>query len=331
MKTLSISVAAYNMEKLIRQNLDSFVHSPVCADVEVLVINDGSKDSTAQIVQEYAEKYPDTVKLINQPNAGPGSTVNRGMEHATGKYFRMVDADDWVGDGFAGYVNVLKNIDVDMVLTNYTMVDDKTGEQRLCKVNGIAPGRVFDFADVCENLFLEMHSTTFRTELLQQNQIHLFNGFYTDLQYLLFPAPYVQTIYYADCNVYMYRVSLSGQSMSAPSMQRNIAMHEAVLFSLTDLYEKLKTQNPRVAGYVCRKAVMMAGTQMGTLLSFAPSKARKADLFAFFEKLQQACPDVYARFKTFKTARVLRLCGGVLYTPVSRMHRKKIGLVASNG
>ena len=82
MKTLSISVAAYNMEKLIRQNLDSFVHSPVCADVEVLVINDGSKDSTAQIVQEYAEKYPDTVKLINQPNAGHGSTVNRGMEHA---------------------------------------------------------------------------------------------------------------------------------------------------------------------------------------------------------------------------------------------------------
>lgn len=90
MKTLSISVAAYNMEKLIRQNLDSFVNSSVCDDIEVLVVNDGSKDGTAQIAAEYEAKYPGVVKLINQENAGPGSTVNRGIEHASGRYFRMV-------------------------------------------------------------------------------------------------------------------------------------------------------------------------------------------------------------------------------------------------
>ena len=87
-KILSISVAAYNMEKFIRQNLDSFVHSAVAKDIEVLVIDDGSKDATAEIVREYERKYPDTVRLIQQENAGPGSTVNRGMDHATGKYGR---------------------------------------------------------------------------------------------------------------------------------------------------------------------------------------------------------------------------------------------------
>ena len=85
MKTLSISVAAYNMEKLIRQNLDSFVSSKYADEIEVLVIDDGSKDSTADIAREYEQKYPDTVRLITQDNSGPGSTVNRGMDNATGK------------------------------------------------------------------------------------------------------------------------------------------------------------------------------------------------------------------------------------------------------
>ncbi|MBP5288410.1 MAG: glycosyltransferase family 2 protein, partial [Clostridia bacterium] len=88
MKILSVSVAAYNMEKLIRQNLDSFVASRYRDEIEVLVIDDGSKDATPEIAREYEEKYPDTVRLIRQPNAGPGSTVNRGLENARGKYFR---------------------------------------------------------------------------------------------------------------------------------------------------------------------------------------------------------------------------------------------------
>lgn len=326
MKTLSISVAAYNMEKLIRQNLDSFVHSPVAEDVEVLVIDDGSKDTTAEIVREYEAQYPGVVRLIQQENAGPGSTVNRGMEHATGKYFRMVDADDWVGEDFAKYVNALKETDVDMVVTDYTCVDDKTGEREFHPAKGLPVGQELPFDSVCRGLALEMHAVTFRTEILQKNTIRVFNGFYTDIQYLLFPAPYVRTVLYVDANVYMYRVSLSGQSMAAPSLQRNIQMHDDMVFSIAALYERIKDEQPAIAAYVLAKLIYVSGTELGTWLTFAPDKEAKAKLFDYMERLRAASADAYAGFCRYKTVRMLKLFGGAFYPMISRMHRKRMGI-----
>ena len=326
MKILSVSVAAYNMEKLIRQNLDSFVASRYRDEIEVLVIDDGSKDATPEIAREYEEKYPDTVRLIRQPNAGPGSTVNRGLENARGKYFRMVDADDWVGDGFDEYVAFLKETDADMVVADYVMTDDKTGEQRKITVSGLPEKETVPFDSVCRDLELEMHAVTFKTALLRENGVRLFNGFYTDIQYLLFPAPFVRTAAYIHVPVYMYRVSFSGQSVSPASMQRNIQMHDDMLFSIAALYNRTAGDRPAVAAYILRKLVMITGTEMGTLLSFEPSAEHKKNLFDYIRRLKEACPDAYARFSEFKTARALRLCGGAFYPVLCRMHRRRLGL-----
>ena len=127
-KILSISVAAYNLESMIRQCLDSFVHPEILEKVEVLVTDDGSKDHTREIVKEYEEKYPGTFKLIAQKNAGPGSTVNSGIAHASGKYFRMVDGDDWVNTkDMPAYLDYLETHDTDMVCTSFCCVDNDTG------------------------------------------------------------------------------------------------------------------------------------------------------------------------------------------------------------
>ena len=64
--------------------------------VEILVVNDGSHDRTAQIAQEYQDKYPTIVKAVEKENGGHGDAVNCGLAHATGKYFKVVDSDDWV-------------------------------------------------------------------------------------------------------------------------------------------------------------------------------------------------------------------------------------------
>ena len=109
-KVLSISVAAYNVEKFIEQCLDSFIDPAILDRVEVLVTDDGSKDRTPEIVSAYEKKYPGTFRLISQKNAGPGSTVNSGIKHATGKYFRMVDGDDWVNTAQMGaFLDILEN------------------------------------------------------------------------------------------------------------------------------------------------------------------------------------------------------------------------------
>lgn len=75
-KVLSVSVAAYNVENFIVQCLDSFVDTEILDQIEVLVTDDGSTDSTREIVKKYQEQYPQTFRLICQKNAGPGSTVN---------------------------------------------------------------------------------------------------------------------------------------------------------------------------------------------------------------------------------------------------------------
>ena len=131
-KILSVSVAAYNLESMIRQCLDSFLDKDVLDRVEVLVTDDGSTDHTREIVAEYETKYPGSFKLIAQKNAGPGSTVNSGIAHATGKYFRMVDGDDWVNTSeMPAFLDYLESHDIDMVCTSYCCVDHETGKKKL--------------------------------------------------------------------------------------------------------------------------------------------------------------------------------------------------------
>lgn len=128
-KILTVTVPSYNVEKFLENTLDSFVDERVLDDIEVLIVDDGSKDKTAEIGRKYEEKYPDTFRVISKENGGHGSTINRGIGEAKGKYFKVVDGDDWVDqDGFAELIQRLKTCDADYVFTNYYEVNDVTGE-----------------------------------------------------------------------------------------------------------------------------------------------------------------------------------------------------------
>ena len=96
MKLLTITVPCYNSEKYMRKCIDSLL--PGGEDVEILIVDDGSTDKTAEIADEYAEKYPTIVKAIHKENGGHGSGVNTGIEKASGLFFKVVDSDDWVLD-----------------------------------------------------------------------------------------------------------------------------------------------------------------------------------------------------------------------------------------
>ena len=325
-KVLSISVAAYNVEKFINQCLDSFVASRLIDDVEVIVTDDGSKDNTADIVSTYCDKYPTSIILVKQENAGPGSTVNSGISVASGKYFRMVDGDDWVNtEDFTKLIEQLKNIDSDAVINNYVMVDNDTAEQVRCPVNNFESGVENKFADIADKLDIAMHNFIVKTEIMKRH-VKLLNGFYTDTQYLLFPTRYIKTLTYLDLDVYMYRVSLATQSMSITSLQRNIAQHDAVVDSLLSFYEDYIASDDldkRVEEYLRAKIVSIAGCELSTLLSFKANKERREDLYAFFDKISSMSPNVYNTFKKLKTVRVL-LLSQLFYRPVSFLHRKRV-------
>ncbi len=330
-KVLSVSVAAYNVQHFIRQNLDSFVESGVLEDVEILVTDDGSRDETPAIVAEYEAKFPGSIRLIRQENQGPGSTVRSGVRHAGGKYFRMVDGDDWVDPrAFAELVALLKETEADMVLCAYTKVDEKTGEKAPVPLNlpaGVECQTEVPFASVARELLLTMHQTVYKTSLMKRIGEQILNGFYTDMQYLLLPIPDVQTVLYFPGFVYQYRVALDGQSMSYPSMQKNIAQHEAMLNSIIALaegYGQKENKNAETEAFLLRHAAFLCGTQMGILLSFRPDRAAKEAFYRFYENLKTQHPAVFRLFSELKTAKVLRL--PLFYTTVSRLHRRKIGM-----
>lgn len=90
---ISVVIAAYNYAAVLPRALDS-VLSQWAEDIEVLIINDGSEDNTAQVLEEYAQDHPDTLQIIHQQNAGPAAARNRGIRAARGKYVLLLDADD---------------------------------------------------------------------------------------------------------------------------------------------------------------------------------------------------------------------------------------------
>ncbi len=325
-KILSVSVASYNVEKFIVQNIESFINTEVSDKIELLIIDDGSKDNTAKIAKEYEEKYPETVKLISQANAGPGSTVNTGLKNATGKYFRMVDGDDWVNkEDLVSYIQFLENNDADVVYTDFSYVDNDTFEVVPKHLEFDKKNVVLNYDDVCEHLSVSMHNVTYKTELIQ-NKIQLDNCFYTDMQYLLYPIKYAKTIAVLDKMIYMYRVSLSTQSMNINSMVRNKWMHEMVFHHLLEDFAKSKKEgllSSQKINCIRHRLLIMAGAHLSIIIAQVPTHETKKELKDFIEYIKSLDSELYNQFINLKTVKVIRMSGYMLFNIVSKMHRKR--------
>ena len=95
MKVLSLCIPSYNMEAYLGRCVDSLLAEEVIDKLEIIIVNDGSKDRTLEIANAYRDRYPQSVVVVDKPNGHYGSTVNAALKVATGRYFRLLDADDW--------------------------------------------------------------------------------------------------------------------------------------------------------------------------------------------------------------------------------------------
>ena len=175
-KILSISVAAYNAEKYLKKCLDSFCVPEIMSDIEVLIINDGSTDKTSEISAEYVSKYPDTFILINKENGGHGSTINTGIKAATGKFFKLVDADDWVErEGIIDLVKKAGCCTADAIISPYYKFFITGKDLQLQKVfynksnESCYINHEIEVKKVAEECEFSLPSLTFRTSLLKDN------------------------------------------------------------------------------------------------------------------------------------------------------------------
>lgn len=96
MKYITFVVPSYNSQDYLHRCVDTLI--PDNDEIEIIIVNDGSTDKTAEIADAYAEKYPNTIRVVHKENGGHGSAVNTGLSLACGQYLKVVDSDDWLDD-----------------------------------------------------------------------------------------------------------------------------------------------------------------------------------------------------------------------------------------
>lgn len=244
-KTVTFIILAYNVEQYLRKCLESFVCQSVMDRIEVLVIDDGSTDATGQIAEDYVRKYPDTFCVHHKINGGHGSGINTGSELARGKYFKAIDADDWVlTENLPKYVDFLETSGADVVLTFFHMVDMKTGKKMertvSCEVDEqLSVRQVVDNWSDFEQCAV-FHGITYRTDFYR-GQAHLLpeHVFYEDQEYSAIPFCAAGRIEILPVYLYQYLVGNAAQSISYENQARRIGHLETVLEDLIGYHSRL--------------------------------------------------------------------------------------------
>lgn len=331
-KVLTIVVPTYNAEKFLRVNLESFCIEEILEDIDVLVVNDGSKDSSLSIAEEYAERYPNSFRVISKENGGHGSGVNCGIENACGRYFKVVDADDWVERAaFINLVRYLKQADEDIVYSGFLWVFDN-GEasietfqkkaELVIPFEGVQYQKRYCFDEIADRAYIKMHNITIKTQILREHQIRLDEHcFYVDSEYISYPIPYVQTVIFLEDFVYMYRIGRSGQSVSLEQMRRNERNYDKVLQSLCEFYKKLGKEIPcseQKKSYIASIIARVLAGKYKIVLSAPASREKRKELQDYDEKIRTNFPDIYTA-NINKAVQVLRKSGYKAYWIVNRL------------
>ncbi len=234
MKLLTIAIPAYNSEAYLNKCLDSILEKEDDR-LDIIVVDDGSKDKTAEIAKEYVEKFPSIVSLISKENGGHGSAVNTGMANAKGRWFYVLDSDDRLD--FSALEVVLERLDefekednsepdIDLYLVNY--VYDKVGEKDkvISYVDKLPENRMFSWSEMKKlgtATFLTMHSMIYRTKLLRDCRLSLpEHCFYVDNVLAYRPLVHVNNLFYENINLYYYFIGREDQSVNTKNMIKRI-------------------------------------------------------------------------------------------------------------
>lgn len=242
-KILSIVVPTYNVEKYLDRCLMSLVYDKKTLEkIQIIVVNDGSKDDSLKVAQKYETMFPNSVVAVDKENGGHGSTINKGLQLATGKYFRVIDSDDWVNiDDFSSFVNDLEKLDTDLVVTNYSREMVYNGTSTLCTYKGLDYGKIYDLNKMDLDLFgddyLYMATTTVKTQKLRDAKLALSEKtFYVDMEYNILPIAHLNTFIYLEYDIYRYWIGRPQQSIDTRNTFRNRSHHEKVLRRIIDFY-----------------------------------------------------------------------------------------------
>lgn len=290
-KILTISIAAYNTEQYLNQAIQSICVPDIIEKIEIFIVDDGGTDNSLKIAQKYADLFPGSVFPVHKENGGWGSTVNYSIEHATGKYFKLLDGDDYFNtNGLTRLVDELCVNDVDLVFSPYRRFDNLTNKtiqvfeaDKTCQKYKKMP-----LIDVWSKIPFAMHGCTISTKLLQNNNIKISEHcFYTDTEFITKSLAHANSVYITDIIVYEYRIGREGQSIDLTGLRKHYQDNKMVFYELASLLSKMKTTDnyPIVSKYF----EYVVNFQYQNLIKLG----LRDELIAFDKELKNKYPIIY--------------------------------------
>ncbi len=293
-KTLTISIAAYNVENYIRKTLDSLIDDNIIDDLEIFIVDDGGTDKTLDIAKEYAEKYPKSIFPVHKENGGYGSTINTSIELATGKYFKQLDGDDWYdSESLKELINVMRRVSVDCIITDFIEYNEVSGKSSYIHfLNNIKDGE-YKLNKSGINSRLSVYTATFKTELLKNMPNRLLEHcFYTDIEYSALPIPYIDTVYVMHKPIYVYRIGAEGQSMNVSGIMKHYKEHSKVFWRMLGVYDTIPKEK-QTNRKMFENLLMAKIEEHYRFLCLLPlSRSVQRELRIFTQRVKELCPNI---------------------------------------
>ena len=242
-KILSIIIPTYNAAQFLDKGLSTFImeDKEMMDKLEVLIVNDGTKDNSVEVAQKFVDRYPNTFKIINKENGGHGSAINTGVENVTGKYFKCVDADDWVyTDALERTMKILEKEDFDVLIQSFITYDISKDLWEPRDIHCDNTGHIYNLKEIVDmweqiDYGMSFHGVTYNSQFYKSLGYKLIEGvFYEDQEYATIPLSYAKRIRLLDDELYVYRLGDVNQSVSTQSQLSRLPHFEAVLFKILE-------------------------------------------------------------------------------------------------
>lgn len=268
-KILSIVIPVYNVEKYIRESLESIIGSSD-DNIEVIVVNDGSTDCSLEICKEYEQRYG-YINVISQENKGLSEARNTGIRNANGEYILFLDSDDFIKEGtLVDIINRIKNDNKDFYLGRAFQYFEDNNSLMLCQIdyntiNYRNPNQYFIDLHKINHFWFAAWIVVINRKFLIDNDLFFKAGIYHEDE-LWVPSVFIKAknMGFLNFGFYCYRMEREGSIVASPKIKR-----EFDKLIVADELDKIKNKD-----YISNLLIKdrQASIVFGILLSYCQFK-----------------------------------------------------------
>lgn len=312
MKYISFVVPCYNSENYMEHCIETLLIGK--DDVEIIIVDDGSIDNTGKIADDYQKKYPSIVKAIHQKNGGHGEGINTGLKHAKGKYFKVIDSDDWVDKrAYKALLKKIKDIDSDLIVMNYVYsYTDGRRDQTISFKNVFKDNEEITWSETKHfklTQYLSLHSMMYKKSILDECHIKLpKHVFYEDNLFIYWPLPKTKTIFYLDLDFYRYFIGRADQSVQEPQMKKYCTHQATVSREVCNKYDLTTIEDKKLRRIMQRECTLLM--TLGVLFSrICMSEEGERQYKELWESVKVGNPKLYKKLRHFTMAGAVSIPG----------------------